>query len=138
MGTCNSSPDITIARGGLINSITWRPMLTLASAHLPIITSIEKPAYLVSVDNRTFVKFNKANWVGFAEFTESTFIALPISTDVRVGKCQFRKAIAAATARFMPAGRIAEIRPNVPAVLANERETLRHADPGDPRIRDLN
>ncbi|XP_049318515.1 probable RNA-directed DNA polymerase from transposon X-element isoform X1 [Bactrocera dorsalis] len=141
MGTCNSSPDITIASGGLINSITWRPMLTLASDHLPIIISIEKPLDFVSVDNRTFINFKKANWVGFTEFTESTFNALPIPTDVCVGERQFRKVIAAATARFIPAGRIAEIRPNFPAeaaVLANERDTLRHADPGDPRIRDLN
>ncbi|XP_039948609.1 uncharacterized protein LOC120766928 [Bactrocera tryoni] len=141
MGTCNSSPDITIASGGLINSIIWRSMLTLASDHLPIIISIEKPPDFVSVDNRTFINLNKANWVGFTEFTESTFNALPIPTDVCVGERRFRKVIAAATARFIPAGRIAEIRHNFPAeaaVLANERDTLRHADPGDPRIRDLN
>ncbi|XP_039970082.1 uncharacterized protein LOC120781977, partial [Bactrocera tryoni] len=124
MGTCNSSPDITIASGGLINNITWQPMLTLASDHLPIIISIEKPPDFVSVDNRTFVNFNKANWVGFTEFTENTFNALPIPADVSVGKRRFRKVIAAVTAEA--------------AVLANERDTLRHADPGDPRIRDLN
>ncbi|XP_069962582.1 uncharacterized protein, partial [Bactrocera oleae] len=140
MGTCNSSPDITIASGGLINSITWRPMLTLASDHLPIIISIEKPLDFVSVDNRTYVNFNKANWVGFTEFTESTFNSLSIPTDVIVGERQFRKVIAAATARFIPAARIAELRPNFSAeaaVLANERDTLCHADPCDPRIRDL-
>ncbi len=79
MGTCNSSPDITIASGGLINSITWRPMLTLASDHLPM--------------------------------------------------------IAAATARFIPAGRVADLRHSFPAgaaVLANERDPLRHADPCYP------
>ncbi|XP_039968218.1 uncharacterized protein LOC120779998 [Bactrocera tryoni] len=141
MGTCNNSPDITIASGGLIDSITWRPMLTLASNHLPIIISIEKPPDFFSVDNRIFVNFNYANWVGFTEFTESTFNALPIPMDVCVGERQFRKVIAAAPARFIPAGRIAEIRPNFPAeaaVLANERDTLRHTDPRDPRIRDLN
>ncbi|XP_039968570.1 uncharacterized protein LOC126764214 [Bactrocera neohumeralis] len=141
MGICNSSPDIIIASGGPINSITWRPMLTLASDHLSIIISIEKPLDFVSVDKHTFINFNKANWVGFTEFTENTFNALPIPTDVCVGERQFRKVIAAATARFIPDGRIAEIRPDFPAevvVLANERDTLRHADPGDPGIRDLN
>ncbi|XP_069962768.1 uncharacterized protein [Bactrocera oleae] len=124
MGTCNSSPDITIALD-----------------HLPINFSIEKPPDFISVDNRTFVNFNKANWVGFTEFTESTVNALPIPTDVIVGERQFRKVIVAATARFIPTGRVAELRPNFPAeaaVLANERDTLRHADPCDPRIRDLN
>nr|XP_036213589.1 uncharacterized protein LOC118679931 [Bactrocera oleae] len=132
---------MTIASGGLMNSITWQPTLTLASDHLPIIISIEKPPHFIYVDNRTFINFSKANWVGFTEFIESTFNALPIPTDVIVGERQFRKVIAAATARFIPAGRIAELRPNFPAevaVLANERDTLRHADPCDPRIRDLN
>ncbi|XP_050339455.1 uncharacterized protein LOC126765755 [Bactrocera neohumeralis] len=133
MGTCNSSPGITIASGGLINSITWRPMLTLASDHLPIIISIKKPPNFVSVNNRPFLNFNKANWVGFTEFIETTFNALHFPTDVCDGERRFRKVITAATARFIP--------PNFPAeavVLANERDTLRHADPGDPRIRDLN
>ncbi|XP_039954433.1 uncharacterized protein LOC120770872, partial [Bactrocera tryoni] len=141
MGTCNSSPDLTTASGGLINSITWRPMLTLASDHLPIIISIEKHPDFVSVDNRTYINFNKANWVGFTEFTENTFNALPIPIVVCVGERQFRKVIAAAPARFIPAGRMAEIRPNFlseAAVLANERDILRHADPGYPRIRVLN
>nr|XP_036212649.1 uncharacterized protein LOC118679807 [Bactrocera oleae] len=123
MGTCISSPDITIASGGLINSITWRPMLTLASDHLPIIISIEKPPDFISVDNRTYVNFNKANWVGFTEFTESTFNAILIPTDVIVGERQFRKVIAAATARFIPAGKIAELRPNFPAEAAGEPPT---------------
>uniref|UniRef100_A0A0K8UIR0 Endonuclease/exonuclease/phosphatase domain-containing protein n=1 Tax=Bactrocera latifrons TaxID=174628 RepID=A0A0K8UIR0_BACLA len=83
MGTCNSSPDITISSGGLIDSITRPPMLTLASDHVPIIISIEKHPDFVSVDNRTYINFKKANWVGFTEFTESTFNALPIPTDLR-------------------------------------------------------
>nr|XP_036217631.1 uncharacterized protein LOC118680686 [Bactrocera oleae] len=141
MGSCNSSPDIIIASGGLINSITWRPMLTLASDHLSIITSIAKPPDFISVNNRTFVNFNKSNWVGFTEFIESTFNALLIPTDVIVGERHFHKGIAAATARFILAGSIAELRPNLPAeaaVLANERATLHHADPCGPRIIDLN
>ncbi|XP_069968578.1 uncharacterized protein Dyrk3 isoform X2 [Bactrocera oleae] len=59
MGTCNISPDITIASGGLINSITWRPMLTLASDHLLIIISIEKPPDFISVDNRLLLTLTK-------------------------------------------------------------------------------
>nr|XP_036212630.1 uncharacterized protein LOC118679799 [Bactrocera oleae] len=135
MGTCNSSPDITIASSGLTNSITWRHMLALASDHLPIIISIEKPPDFISVDNRTFSNFNKANWVGITEFTKSTFNALPIPTDVIVGELHFHKVIAAT--RFIPP----ELRPNLPAeaaLLANERDTLRHTDLCDPRIRDLN
>nr|XP_036220920.1 uncharacterized protein LOC118681255 [Bactrocera oleae] len=132
MGIYGNSPDITIASSGLINSITWRPMLTLASDHLPIIILIEKPPYFIFVDNRNFVNFNKSNWIGFTEVTEITFTALPIPTDVIVGGCQFRKMIAATTARFIPAERIAEVRRYflTEAVLEN--------DPCDLRIRDLN
>ncbi|XP_039968020.1 uncharacterized protein LOC120779721 [Bactrocera tryoni] len=136
MSICNSSPDIAIASGGQINSITWRPMLTLASDHLPIIISIEKPPDFVSVDNRTLINFNKANRVDFTGFTESTFNALPIPSDVSVGERQFRKVIVAATARFILAGRIAALRSNFPAEA--DRDTLRHANPGKPRVRDLN
>ncbi|XP_018793117.1 PREDICTED: uncharacterized protein LOC108971477 [Bactrocera latifrons] len=134
IGTCSSSPHITIASGGLINSITRRSMLTLALDHLPIIISIEKLPNFVSVNNRTFINFNKANWVGFTEFTESTYNALRTYALANVNSV-------AVTALLIPAGRIAEIRPNFPAeaaVLANERDTLRDADPGKPRIRDLN
>nr|XP_036227383.1 uncharacterized protein LOC118682525 [Bactrocera oleae] len=141
MSTFNRSLNITIASGGLINNITWRPMRTLTSDHLPIIISIEKPTGFTFLDNHTFVNFNKANWVGFIEFTESTFTALSISTDVIIGERQFCKVIAAATARSISAERLGELRPDFPAeiaVLANERDILRHADSCDPRVRDLN
>ncbi len=70
-------------------------MLTLSSDHLPIFISIKKPSDFISMDNPTFGDFNKANRVGFTEFTESTFAALP--TDVIVSDRKFRKVIAAAT-----------------------------------------
>lgn len=66
-GTCNSLPQITIANGGLISSITWRILLILASDHLPLIISIKKPPDFTSVDNRIFVNFNRAYLVGFTD-----------------------------------------------------------------------
>ncbi|XP_053967867.1 uncharacterized protein LOC128869354, partial [Anastrepha ludens] len=141
VGNCRSSPDLTIASAGLINSITWRPMLSLASDHLPIIVSIERPADFVSANHRFYFNFKKANWAGFTEFTEDTFAALPIPTAVRVGERAFRKVLTAAAARFIPAGSFKDIHPHFPveaASLANERDHLHQADPVDPRIRDLN
>ncbi|XP_036340346.1 uncharacterized protein LOC118749652 [Rhagoletis pomonella] len=91
--------------------------------------------------HRTYTNFNKADWNGFAEVTESSFAALPTPTDVHAGERQFRKVVTAAADRFIPSGRIAEVRPNFPAeaaVLANERDHLRQVDPGDPRLRELN
>ncbi|XP_036317365.1 uncharacterized protein LOC118732343, partial [Rhagoletis pomonella] len=130
VGSCSNSPDVTIASAGLINSISWRPMLTLASDHLPIIISINKPTDFAPADHRTYTNFNKADWNGFAEVTESSFAALPTPTDVHAGERQFRKVVTAAAARFIPSGRIAEVRPNFPAEAA--------VDPGDPRLRELN
>ncbi|XP_036346688.1 uncharacterized protein LOC118756004, partial [Rhagoletis pomonella] len=130
MGSCSSSPDLTIGSAGLINSISRRPMLTLASDHLPIIISINKPTDFAPADHRTYTNFNKADWDGFAEVTESSFAALPTPTNIHTGECQFRRVVTAAAARFIPSGRIAEVRPNFPAEAA--------VDPGDPRLRDLN
>ncbi|XP_053968469.1 uncharacterized protein LOC128869896, partial [Anastrepha ludens] len=141
VGNCSSSPDLKIASAGLINSITWRPILSLASDHLPIIVSIERPADFVSTNHRSYLNFKKANWASFTEFTEDTFAALSIPTDVRVGERAFHKVLTAAAAPFIPAGNFKDIRPHFPAEtasLANERDHLRQVDPGDPRIRNLN
>lgn len=85
LGTYNSS-DITIASGVLMNGIALGPMLTLASDHLPMIISVKKPDFSISVDKHTFVNFNKGNRVGFTEFTENIFTA-PIPTDTIVCGC---------------------------------------------------
>ncbi|XP_053967654.1 uncharacterized protein LOC128869170 [Anastrepha ludens] len=114
-------------------------MLSLASDLFPIIISIEKPADFVSADHRSYINFNKADWTRFAEFTEDIFSS-PIPTDVRAGERTFRKVITTATARFILAGRIRDVCSNFPAeaaVLANERDRPRQADPGDARIKDL-
>lgn len=70
----------------------------------------------------------KASWGGFIEFTENAITTLPISMGIIVGEHRFRKVIAAATVRFIPAGRIVEIRPYFSiegTILANERDALR-------------
>lgn len=103
-------------------------MLTLTSDHQPI-------------EHRIYINFNKADWNGFAEVTGSTFAALPTLRDVHVGERNFRKAIAAAAAGFIPAECIRETPPSFPAevaVLADERDNALRADLGNPCIRDLN
>ncbi|XP_036341582.1 uncharacterized protein LOC118750938 [Rhagoletis pomonella] len=140
-GDCYSSPDITIASGGLINCIGWQPVLTLASDHLPIVVAIDQPRDFMTSENRTFMNTRKANWDGFTEFTDRKFNALPLPSCARVAERNIRRIINAAAARFIPAGRIAKIRPGFPteaAGLADERDGIRQANPGDPRIRDLN
>lgn len=78
-------------------------MLALATDHIPIVISIEKPPNFISVDNRNFIKFHKGNWDGFTAFTETTLTALPIPTHVVVDERQFRKIMEAVAARFTSA-----------------------------------
>ncbi|XP_012159058.1 uncharacterized protein LOC105665078 [Ceratitis capitata] len=141
MNECQSSPNITIASAGLINIIVWRPILTLASDYLPIQISIDRPLDFVSADHRTYLNFKKANCSDFTEFTENAFSALPTPSGVTTGERLFRRVVVTASARFIPAGRMAEIRPNFStevAVLASRRDTLRSSDPGNPLIRNFN
>ncbi|XP_073842224.1 uncharacterized protein [Musca autumnalis] len=139
-GECHSSPDITIVSPGLTNDVTWQPVISLGSDHLPIIVSISRPPDFITSERRTFVNHKKADWPSFREFTNHRFRELPNPSDVRVAEWTFRDIITAAAARHIPAGRIPEVRPNFPAEatgLANERDELRRINPNDPRVREL-
>ncbi|XP_073821612.1 uncharacterized protein [Musca autumnalis] len=139
-GDCHSSPDISIVSPGLTNDVTWQPVISLGSDHLPILISINRPPDFITSERRTFINHGKADWQGFREFTNQHFRELPSPSDVRVAERKFRDIITAAAARFIPAGRIPEIRPNFPAEatgLANERDELRRTNPNDPRVREL-
>ncbi|XP_058982740.1 probable RNA-directed DNA polymerase from transposon BS isoform X1 [Musca domestica] len=139
-GECHSSPDLTIVSPGLINDVTWQPVISLGSDHLPIIVSISRSPDFITSERRTFLNHGKAHWPEFREFTNRRFRELPNPSDVRVAERIFRNIIRAAAARYIPAGRIPEIRPNFPAEaagLANERDDLRRTNPTDPRISDL-
>ncbi|XP_073831662.1 uncharacterized protein [Musca autumnalis] len=139
-GECHSSPDITIVSPGLTNNVTWQPVISLGSDHLPIIVSISRPPDFITSERRTFVNHKKADWPSFREFTNHHFRELLNPSDVRVAERTFREIITAAAACHIPAGRIPEVRPNFPAEatgLANERDELRRINPNDPRVREL-
>ncbi|XP_073830575.1 uncharacterized protein [Musca autumnalis] len=139
-GACHSSPDITIVSSGLTNDVTWQPVNSLGSDHLPIIVSISRPPDFITSERCTFVNHGKADWPNFRDFTNHRFRELPNPSDVRVAERTFRDIINAAAARHIPAGRIPEVRPNLPAEatgLANERDELRRTNLDDPRVREL-
>ena len=141
MGDCCSLPDITIVSNDLINDVTWQPVISMGSDHLPIIITIDRPSDFITSERPTFGNQKKADWDGFRAFRNDCFINLPFPSDVRVAEWIFRKIINAAAARFIPAGRIPGIRPNFPAEaaeLAEERHNIRRTNPVDPRIRELN
>lgn len=141
VGRCTSSPDITISSAGLINYAIWRPIISLASDHLPIIITLDKPNDFIVSERRTYINQKKADWLAFKEFTNRKFSGLPIPTEVRSAERKFREIVNAAAARFIPAGRIPILRPNFPAEaagLADERDEIRSTNPSDPRIGQLN
>ena len=141
MGTCASSPDITIASPGLVNCATWRAVVSLGSDHLPIIVTLDRPNDFIVSERRTYMNQKKADWHGFREFTNRRFNDLPTPSNVHTGERSFRETINAAVARFIPAGRISVVRPHFPAEaarLADERDEIRTANPDDPRIAQLN
>ncbi|KAM7356297.1 uncharacterized protein ACRADG_002101 [Cochliomyia hominivorax] len=141
MGTCASSPDITLASAGLINCTTWQTVVSLGSDHLPIIVSLERPNDFIVSERRTYMNQKKADWRGFREFTDRRFGELPVPSNVRIAERKFREIINAAVARFVPSGRISVVRPHFPAEaarLADERDDIRNTNPSDPRIAQLN
>ena len=64
MGDCCSSPDITIVSNGLINDVTWQPIISMGSAHLPIIITIDRPSDFITSERRTFVNQKKLIGIG--------------------------------------------------------------------------
>ncbi|XP_037826977.1 LOW QUALITY PROTEIN: uncharacterized protein LOC119614959, partial [Lucilia sericata] len=141
MGSCTSSPDITICSAGLLNYTSWQPIVSLSSDHLPIIIKLDKPTDFIVSERRTYKNQKKADWISFREFTNRKFRNLPPPSDVRSAEREFREIVLAAAARTIPAGRIPLIRPNFPATaaeLADERDEIRRTNPSDPRIQQLN
>ncbi|KAM7361935.1 uncharacterized protein ACRADG_012793 [Cochliomyia hominivorax] len=141
MGTCASSPDITLASAGLINCTTWQTVVSLGSDHLHIIVSLERPNDFIVSERRTYMNQKKADWRGFREFTDRRVVELPVPSNIRITERKFRETINAAVARFVPSGRISVVRPHFPAEaarLADERDDIRNTNPSDPRIAQLN
>ncbi|XP_059220579.1 uncharacterized protein LOC131995697 [Stomoxys calcitrans] len=138
---CSSAPDISIASPDLLSDVYWQAVISLGSGHLPIILTIDRPPDFITSERRTFINYKKADWSGFREYTNRRFSELPPPSDVLVAERKFRDIINAAAARFIPAGRIPQVRPNFPAqavVLADERDGIRAMDPANPRISELN
>ncbi|XP_037811763.1 uncharacterized protein LOC119603706 [Lucilia sericata] len=137
MGTCASSPDITIASASLINYATWRAVVSLGSDHLPIIVCLDRPNDFIVSERRQYVNQKKADWYDFREFTERIFSDLNFPSP---SERKFRETVISAAARFIPAGRISVVRPHFPAEaarLADERDDIRNTNQ-DPRLTQLN
>ncbi|KAI5727897.1 hypothetical protein M8J77_008348 [Diaphorina citri] len=140
-GDTISSPDVTLASLPLLPVIHWESKIALSSDHLPITLYINTVVNKIDAERKKYINFCKADWAGFTEFTEDCFVKQKTPTDVIPAEKTFRKILNQAKAKYIPAGCIPKIRPNFPtsaALLADERDQIRTANPGDPRIRELN
>ena len=140
-GNTFSSPDITLASASLLPTVEWSVETALSSDHLPITIDLQRAVIKTTSAKRVYVNFAKANWAGFKDHCERAFSQLQPPDDPRQGEKVFRTIVVGAGKRFIPAGRIAEIRPNFPteaARLADERDQIRAQIPDDPRLPVLN
>ena len=135
-----SSPDVTLASPSLATSANWRTEIALGSDHVPILVSLLRSYQKIGAEKKQFVNFAKADWQGFQASTEASFDKLPLPKSAIKGEKLFRRIVTSAAKRFIPSGRIPEIRPNFPrdaAILADERDELRKTSPMDPRVKTL-
>ena len=85
--------------------------------------------------------FKKADWASYKAQTKNAFSNATTNNNVHTSEKMFRNIINKASKQHIPAGRI----PNIlnamstqTAKLKEDRDQIRHADPADPRLKDLN
>ena len=139
--TCSSAPDITVASPAIIPTTSWEVKTSLSSDRLPIHITISTEVKLVDSQKRTFINFKKADWPNFKDFIEAKILAAPELEDINKREKLLRDTITTAAKVYIPAGRIPKVINEFPqeaVTLIKDRDTLRAADPTDPRIPDLN
>ena len=136
-----SSPDITLATPAILPYITWKTETNLTSDHLPITISLKAQILKIKSEDKVYINFAKADWVGFKEYTEEKFSRLPTPTNSIKGEKAFRRILNNASKKFIPKGRINNIHHNIPSATSDkisERDDLRKQDPNNARIDELN
>jgi hypothetical protein len=139
--TCTSSPDISLISPSLALSSTWTTEIALPSDHLPITIGIATEPEFVASPKRTFVNFKKANWDAFTLETEQSFAKSKLPEHPDKAEKAIRNIITKAAKKYIPAGRIPQVKPNYPSEaipLTKERDDLRKSNPASPRITTLN
>ena len=139
--TCNSSPDLSIASPDLLPSCNWQTLTTLTSDHLPILINIPTQTKKIPTPRRTYINFEKADWPEFTKFTEQKFESKYLIEDPNQSEKFMRNTILEAASKFIPAGRIPEIIPQITsdtARLIKIRDSIRKANPADDRLPEIN
>jgi len=120
--------------------VEWHTAVRLSSDHVPIHVTVSEPNAFIEAEKRTFINFNKADWPNFTEYIDNRLSNAPSPTDARLDEKVLRQIIVEASKRYIPAGRINNVRPSFPAEairLEEERDALRASDLSNPRIAEL-
>ena len=97
-----SSPDVSLASASLITSCSWLTLVTLSSAHLPILIRLKVKTPSNPGLRRTYLNLKKDNWNRSVENAVSRH-SLP--TNCERDEKIFRTFLLKAASRHVPPGR---------------------------------
>ena len=113
---CRSkSPDISLATNDIALLSDWSVSTSLARDHLPILITINSELSTIDGPRRTYINFKKANWTRYAEACDKYLAESGETITVEQAEKTFRKAVNKASGIFIPAGRIQQFQPSLPA-----------------------
>ena len=136
-----SSPDISLVSNSLLATSEWKAETKLSSDHLPITINLKATIKKIKSQDKQYINFEKANWESFYKFTEEKFADAYHTNNVHKDERFFRNIIQKAAKQFIPSGRIMKVVNEIPTAATNlmdERDQLRHNNPANPRIQELN
>ena len=122
----STSPDITLPSNDIALLSDWYVFTSLASDHLPILISSE----LSMIDGplQDDISFKKADWACYADACNKYLAEAGEARTVKQAEKTFKKAVNKASGLFIPAGRILQYQPTLPASaksLADEVDRVR-------------
>ncbi len=136
-----TSPDISFASLSLLPMTQWTTVKTLGSDHLPIVIELSSKIKTIKSERRTYINFEKADWVKFQNISEERFSNLADPVDIYEAEKQFRRIINKTSKKCIPAGRIKDVIPEMPTEtvrMIQRRDELRDINPNSPDIARLN
>ena len=137
-----TAPDISTASNSIANRITWTTLTALSSDHLPILISFKsKTKIRQQTSLRSFTNYHKANWEDFSAEVEGALADIEPPQDVHQSSRILTNLILSADKHNIPKGKMRnrhKILPQVIRTAIQHRNNVRHSNPKDPQLPELN
>ena len=133
----STSPDISLASNDIALLSVWSVSTSLASDHLPIITTINSELSTIDGPRRIYINIKKADWARYAEARDKYLAKAGETRTVEQAEKTFRKEVNKASGLFISVGRIQHFQPTLPEStksLADERDRKRGLNPTDETL----